>query len=97
MMFYGIDNETDHLATSPPRPPQPIIGVDPAAPETIEPPPRESTGSLIAFERHLQTAILGPNARTRLVSDAIKVTGGDRVASIRKVPRDLEEEDRRWS
>lgn len=54
-------------------------------------------GQLAALERHLNTAILDPGARERLVSDALRHTGRDRAAAIRKVLTDLETEDRRWS
>ena len=50
-----------------------------------------------ALERHLATAILDPGARDRLITDAMRVTDGDRAEAIRKVLRDLEEEDKRWS
>jgi hypothetical protein len=45
----------------------------------------------------LRNAVLNANARERLVKDAMRATGGDRTAAIRKVLRDLYEEDKRWS
>jgi hypothetical protein len=45
----------------------------------------------------LRNAILNANARERLVKDAMRATGGDRSAAIRKVLRDLHEADKRWS
>jgi hypothetical protein len=49
------------------------------------------------LERHLSTAIFDPGARERLVADALRHTGGNRAAAIRKVLSDLENENRRWS
>ncbi len=61
--------------------------------------PRSADGGpqLAALEGHLRNAVLNANARERLVKDAMRVTRGDRVAAIRKVLRDLHEEDARWS
>jgi len=50
-----------------------------------------------ALERHLRTAILSSDSRERLVEDAMRRTGSDRAAAIRKVPQDLHNEDKRWS
>jgi hypothetical protein len=55
-------------------------------------------GSRLALlEGHLCIAILDANARERLVGDAMRATGGDRVAAIQKVLHDLREEDKRLS
>jgi hypothetical protein len=51
---------------------------------------------LSVLEGHLCNAILDASARERLVKDAM-TAGVDRAAAIRKVLRDLEEEDERWS
>jgi hypothetical protein len=51
---------------------------------------------LSALEGHLRNAILDASARERLVKDAM-TSGVGRAAAIRKVLRDLEEEDKRWS
>src|SRR4051812_26402992 len=62
--------------------------------------PRRAAGGgpqLSALEGHLRNAILDPNARERLVKDAMRITGGGRAAAIRKVLRDLGDEDKRWS
>jgi DNA-binding TFAR19-related protein (PDSD5 family) len=60
---------------------------------------RSADGTKVAraLERHLQTAILDPAARERLVRDAMRLTGGDRSAAIRVVLHDLLAEDRRFS
>jgi len=47
--------------------------------------------------RRLRTAILSPDARERLVKDAMRAIGGDRAAAVRKVLQDLYDEDKRWS
>ena len=57
----------------------------------------EPTPQLAMLERHLRTAILDENARERLVNDAMRTNGGKRAAAIRKVLRDLCDEDKRWS
>jgi hypothetical protein len=49
------------------------------------------------LERHLRNAIFDENARERLVNDAMRTDGGKRAAAIRKVLRDLGDEDKRWS
>lgn len=49
------------------------------------------------LERHLSTAIFDRGARERLVADALRHTGGNRAAAIRKVLSDLENENWRWS
>ena len=59
--------------------------------------PAQGGPELAALERHLRTAILDPNARERLVKDAMRKTGGGRAAAIRKVLRDLHDQDKRWS
>lgn len=56
-----------------------------------------ATGQLALLEGDLRNAIFDPGARERLVKDAIRATGGDRAAAIRKVLSDLEREDKRWS
>src|SRR6476620_5194880 len=56
---------------------------------------RQSAASgpqLSVLEGHLRNAILYANARERLVKDAM-ATGDGRATAIRKVLRDLEEED----
>lgn len=58
---------------------------------------RAASASNSALERHLRTAILSPDARERLLRDAMRKTGGDRNAAIRKVLDDLHAEDRRLS
>jgi hypothetical protein len=50
---------------------------------------------LSMLEGHLRSAVLDTNARERLVKDAM--ASGGRAAAIRKVLRDLEDEDKRWS
>ncbi len=52
---------------------------------------------LSALEGHLRNAILDPSSRERLVQDAMRVAGGDRQKAIRKVLRDLHDEDKRWT
>jgi hypothetical protein len=52
---------------------------------------------LSALEGHLRNAILDPNTRERLVKDAMRDAGGNRAAAIRKVLRDLADEDKRWA
>jgi hypothetical protein len=44
----------------------------------------------------LRTAIFDPAARERLIRDAMRTTGGDRVAAIRQVLRDLHADNARW-
>lgn len=56
-----------------------------------------SPGEGALLEGHLRTAVFDAGARERLIADAMRSTGGDRAAAIRKVLRDLETEDRRWS
>ena len=58
---------------------------------------RREGSQLSALEGHLRNAILDPNARERLVKDAMRIAGGSRAAAIRKVLRDLGDEDKRWS
>jgi hypothetical protein len=52
---------------------------------------------LSVLEGHLRNAVLNAPARERLVADAMWTTGGNRAAAIRKVLRDLHDEDKRWS
>jgi hypothetical protein len=52
---------------------------------------------LSVLEGHLRTAILSPQARERLVEDAMRTAGGNRAAGIRKVLSDLHAENNRWS
>jgi hypothetical protein len=52
---------------------------------------------LSALEGHLRSAILNPQARERLIKDAMRTTGSDRTAAIRKVLSDLHAENNRWS
>jgi hypothetical protein len=59
--------------------------------------PQPASPQLSALEGHLRNAVIDAGARERLVGDAMRATGGDRVAAIRKVLRDLHEEDKRWS
>ena len=47
------------------------------------------------LEGHLRSAIIDAGARERLVANAMPTTGGDRAAAIRKVLRDLADEDKR--
>jgi hypothetical protein len=53
--------------------------------------------SLATLEGHLRNAIISGDARERLVKHAMRTTGGDRAAAIRKVLNDLHAEDRRFS
>jgi hypothetical protein len=56
-----------------------------------------ATDQVARLEGHLRNAIFDPGARERLVKDAMRGTGGNRAAAIRKVLSDLEREDKRWS
>ena len=58
---------------------------------------RREGSQLSALEGHLRSAVLDLNARERLVKDAMRDAGGNRAAAIRKVLRDLAEEDKRWA
>jgi hypothetical protein len=59
---------------------------------------RPATSALAsALEGHLRNAILNADARERLVKDAMRHTGGDRAAAVRKVLEDLHSENKRWS
>lgn len=53
--------------------------------------------ALAALEGHLRNAILDAAARERLVCEAMRSVGDHRAAAIRKVLRDLHDEDKRWS
>jgi hypothetical protein len=60
---------------------------------------RQSAASgpqLSALEGHLRNAILDASTGERLLKDAM-TSGVGRASAIRKVLRDLEEEDKRWS
>jgi hypothetical protein len=48
------------------------------------------------LERHLRNAILSESARERLVKDAMRTDGSSRAAAIKKVLRDLGDENKRW-
>lgn len=52
---------------------------------------------LSVLEGHLRNAILDRSARERLVNAAMRATGGDRPAAIRRVLDDLHNEDKRFS
>jgi hypothetical protein len=52
---------------------------------------------LSALEAQLRNAIFDAHARERLVKDALRHTGGDRTAAIRRVLSDLHAENNRWS
>ena len=60
-------------------------------------PAKGSGPQLSALEGHLRSAILNPQARERLIKDAMRTTGTDRSAAIRKVLSDLHAENNRWS
>ena len=75
--------------SGPPAPKRPLTG---SVPHVDRP-----SGQLAMLERHLSTAIFDTGARERLVADALRHTGGNRAAAIRKVLSDLENENRRWS
>jgi hypothetical protein len=51
-------------------------------------PGERSPQQLSAVESHLRNAIFDPNARERLVQDAMRVAGCDRQEAIREVLRD---------
>ena len=55
------------------------------------------SAQLSELEARLRNAIFDPGARERLVDHAMRTTGGDRAAAIRKVLDDLYREDARWS
>ena len=57
--------------------------------------PMESPSKLAALEAQLRNAILSPGARERLVADAMRRTGNDRVAAIQKVLEDLRRDNMR--
>ena len=59
--------------------------------------PMEDGSQLSGLEGHLRNAVLNAPARERLVADAMRATDGNRAAAIRKVLRDLHDEDKRWS
>jgi len=59
--------------------------------------PAGSGPQLSALEGHLRNAVFDVKARERLVQDAMQAVGGSRAAAIRKVLRDLDEEDKRWA
>ena len=77
------------------RPPQGSVGQRPTATDARR--PAEGGPRIAALEGHLRNAVLDANARERLVKDAMRATGGDRAAAIRKVLRELYDEDKRWS
>ena len=58
---------------------------------------RRDGRALSALEAQLGNAIFDANARERLIRDALRHTGGDRAAAIRKVLNDLHAENNRWS
>jgi DNA-binding TFAR19-related protein (PDSD5 family) len=60
---------------------------------------RPATGGpqFAALEGQLRRAILSPDARERLVQNALRTTNGDRAAAIRKVLSDLFADNERWS
>lgn len=78
--------------------PGPRRATKPASPHRV-PVPRRSGGGeqLSVLEGHLRNAIFDASARDRLVSDAMRATGGDRTAAIRRVLHDLHNEDKRFS
>ena len=53
--------------------------------------------ALSALEAQLGNAIFDAGARERLIKDALRHTGGNRAAAIRKVLSDLHAENNRWS
>jgi len=53
-------------------------------------------GEMARLEGHLRQAVLDPAARERLVRDAMRVTGGDRMAALRKVLADIERDNDRY-
>jgi DNA-binding TFAR19-related protein (PDSD5 family) len=57
---------------------------------------REEGCSSQQLEGHLR-AILDPNAKERLVKDAMRIADGGRAAAIRQVLRDLDDEGKRLS
>ena len=75
-----------------------IIGGKPQAPQGARRVPKagKPSGQLALLEGRLRTAILDTGARERMVTQAMRSTGGDRAAAIRKVLADLEAEDKRW-
>ena len=58
--------------------------------------PTEDRVEIARLEAHLSQAIFSADARRRLVDHAMRTTGGDRAAAIRKVLRDLERDNSRW-
>jgi hypothetical protein len=78
------------------RPPGPTL----QSPSKAIPRARPSAAgepALSKLEGLLRTAILSPEARERLVTDAMRHYGGDRAAAIRRVLNDLHAENNRWS
>jgi hypothetical protein len=75
-----------------------IIGGKPQTPQDARSARKigKPSGQAALLEGHLRTAILDPGARERMVAQAMRSTGGDRVAAIRKVLADIEAEDKRW-
>ncbi len=59
--------------------------------------PASGGPQISALESQLRNAIFSADARERLVKDALRRTGGDRAAAIRKVLDDLHTENNRWS
>jgi hypothetical protein len=57
--------------------------------------PLEASDS--ALEARFRLAILDKGARESLMQDALRKTGGDRVAAIRRVMDDLHGDNERWS
>ena len=89
----------------PSRPPTAPGKPPPKPAATVKPPASTPWGraatpnrpELAALEAQLRLAILSASAREGLIADAMKKTGNDRAAAIRKVLEDLPRENERWS